>query len=393
MVEKGVGFPLAGLKVLDFSRVVAGPYATRMLSDLGAEVLKVEPPKGDVTRKLGRQGDGVSGYYLQKNIGKRNISIDMKAEGARDLILKLAAKADIVVENFRPGVMDKFGIGWNDLSQINPRLIMLSISGYGQTGPDRKKAAYAPVLHAETGLIARQAEISGGAPTDIQLALGDSYSSLHGVIAILSALRVLDQTGEGQQIDLAMINVLHSVDDYAHWVLDDIWPKPEENSVWKAPGNREILIVGDMKWIWHLFSKRDGLKDPTPDGADIATKVEMRRQTMEKYILGHDSFEALTQTLDRLNLAWGEVHPFDKRIYDQPSAKTQAVVVEVEDDKGKPRQTIQSPYRFSSSESGISSNTRTAKRGEDNVTAIQDWIGLEEDEITELINRKVLMSE
>src|SRR5690554_8197144 len=115
-------FPLAGLKVLDFSRVVAGPYATRILSDLGAEVLKVEPPEGDVTRKLFKRESGVSGNYLQMNIGKQNICIDLKAEGATEVIKKLAAKADIVVENFRPGVMDKFGIGWNDLSKVNPRL-------------------------------------------------------------------------------------------------------------------------------------------------------------------------------------------------------------------------------------------------------------------------------
>jgi len=267
------GFPLAGLKVLDFTRVIAGPYAARMLSDLGAEVLKVEPPEGDVTRKLGRQGNGVSGYYMQFNIGKQNICVDLKAEGAKELIHKLAAEADIVIENFRPGVMDKFGVGWDDLSKVNPKLIMLSISGYGQNGVNRKKAAYAPVLHAEMGLIARQSEISGSRATDIQLAVGDSYSSLHGIISILSALRVRDQTGEGQYIDLAMINVLHSVDDYANAVLDDFWPKPEENRVWAAPEDRQILIVGDMKWMWHLFSTRDGLADPTPEGADIPTKL------------------------------------------------------------------------------------------------------------------------
>lgn len=214
-------FPLAGLKVLDFTRVVAGPYATRMLSDLGAEVLKVEPPEGDVTRRLGSQGDRLSGYYLQQNIGKRNICVDLKAPGARELILKLAATADIVTENFRPGVMARFGIGWDDLVKVNPGLIMLSISGYGQTGPDRKKAAYAPVLHAQSGLIARQAEMANAKPVDIQMSVADSYSSLHGIIAILAALRVRDQSGEGQHIDMAMTSVLHSVDDYAHWVLDD----------------------------------------------------------------------------------------------------------------------------------------------------------------------------
>tara|TARA_R110000824_G_scaffold163861_2_gene339726 strand:- start:1348 stop:2514 length:1167 start_codon:yes stop_codon:yes gene_type:complete len=385
-------FPLAGLKVLDFSRVVAGPYATRMLSDLGADVLKVEPPEGDVTRKLGNPGEGVSGYYLQQNIGKRNICVDLKAPGARELILKLAAEADIVTQNFRPGVMDRFGIGWEDLVKVNPGLIMLSISGYGQTGPDRKKAAYAPVLHAESGLIARQAEIGEAKPVDIQLAVADSYSSLHGIIAILSALRVRDQSGEGQHIDLAMISVLHSVDDYAYWALDDDWPKPEENSIWDAPEKRKILVTGDMKWMWVMFSTRDGLADPTPEGADIETKVRMRREAMERHIVGHESFAALAETLDRLNLAWGEVHPFGPEIYEQPSVKANGVVVHVTDDAGNPRRTIQSPYRFSKSKSGIDSNAKTAKRGEHNVTALQDWLDMDEKEISALAESKALIS-
>jgi len=384
-------FPLAGLKVLDFTRVVAGPYATRMLSDLGAEVLKVEPPEGDVTRKLGNPGEGVSGYYLQQNIGKRNICVDLKAPGARELILKLAAEADIVTENFRPGIMAKFGIGWDDLVKVNPRLIMLSISGYGQTGPDRKKAAYAPVLHAQSGLIARQAEIAEAKPVDIQLAVADSYSSLHGIIAILAALRVRDQSGEGQHIDLAMISVLHSVDDYAYWALDDDWPKPEENSVWDAPEGRRILITGDMKWMWVMFSTRDGLADPTPAGADIETKVRTRREAMEQHMLGHESFDALTETLDRLNLAWGEVQLFNGEIYEQPSVKALGVVVDVTDDAGNPRRTIQSPYRFSQSKSGISSESRIARTGEDNISALKDWLDMDDGEIRALTETSALL--
>ncbi len=387
------GFPLAGLKVLDFSRVVAGPYATRMLSDLGAEVLKVEPPEGDVTRKLAKRESGVSGNYLQLNIGKQNICIDLKAEGAKELIHGLAAKADIVVENFRPGIMDKFGIGWTDLSAINPRLVMLSISGYGQNGPERGRAAYAPVLHAETGLIARQAEMSGGHPADIQFAMADSYSSLHGIIAILSALRTLDQTGEGQHIDLAMLNVLHSADDYAHFALDDIWPKAPETLVWEAPEDRQILITGDMKWLWIMFSTKDGLADPTPEGADIPTKVRLRREAMEEHIRGHASFDALTATLDRLNLAWGEVHPFGPDVYEQTSVKALGTIVDVTDDDGNARRTVQSPYRFSKSSSGIDSSARTAKRGEHNVTALQDWLDLSEGEIQKLAEGGALLSE
>ena len=386
-------FPLAGLKVLDFSRVVAGPYATRMLSDLGADVLKVEPPEGDVTRKLAKRDSGVSGNYLQLNIGKRNICVDLKADGARELIHRLAAEADIVVENFRPGVMDKFGVGWADLSKVNPRLVMLSISGYGQNGPERTRAAYAPVLHAESGLIARQAEMSGGQSTDIQFAMADSYSSLHGVIAILSALRTLDQTGEGQHIDLAMLNVLHSADDYAHFALDNIWPKAPETLVWEAPENRQILITGDMKWLWIMFSTKDGLQDPTPEGADIPTKVRLRKESMEQHILAHESFDALTATLDRLNLAWGEVHPFGPEIYEQTSIKALGTIVDVTDDDGNARRTVQSPYRFSQSRSGIDSSAKIAKRGEHNVAALQDWLNIDDSEINAFVESKALISD
>ena len=386
-------FPLAGLKVLDFSRVVAGPYATRMLSDLGAEVLKVEPPEGDVTRKLGKTDQGVSGYYLQLNIGKKNICVDLKAEGARDLIHKLAKQADIVVENFRPGVMDKFGIGWADLSKVNPRLVMLSISGYGQNSPERGRAAYAPVLHAESGIIARQAEMGGGKPTDMQFAMADSYSSLHGIIAILTALRTLDQTGEGQHIDLAMVNVLHSADDYAHWALDDIWPKAPETLVWEAPEQRQILITGDMKWLWMLFSTKDGLRDPTPEGADVPTKIRMRLEAMEKHILSYEDFDTLTAALDRLNLAWGEVFPFGPDIYEQPGVKANGVVVDVTDDEGNPRRTIQSPYRFANMKSGIDADSKTAKRGEHNVAALRDWLDMDEQEISALAESKALVSQ
>lgn len=386
-------FPLAGLKVLDFSRVVAGPYATRMMSDLGAEVLKVEPPEGDVSRKFVKRETGVAGSYLQLNIGKKNICIDLKADGATELIHKLATEADIVVQNFRPGIMEKFGIGWDDLSRVNPRLVMLSISGYGQNGPEREKAAYAPVLHAETGLIARQAQMSGAHPTDIQFAMADSYSSLHGIIAILSALRTLDQTGEGQHIDLAMLNVLHSADDYAHYALDDIWPKGPETLVWEAPEDRQVLITGDMKWMWLLFSTKDGLQDPTPEGADIHTKVRLRREAMEHHIRSQASFDALTAMLDRLNLAWGEVHPFGPDVYDQPSIKSLGTIVDVTDDAGQARRTVQSPYRFSKSQSGIDSTTKIAKRGEHNVAALRDWLDLTESEVAALSEAGTLLSD
>src|SRR5579872_853628 len=154
-------YPLAGLKVLDFSRVLAGPFAGRLLSDLGADVVKVEPPDGDITRLWGRKAGGLAGYYFQQNAGKRNVSMDLRAPGARALALELAAKADVVIENYRPDVMPRLGLGYSDLSAVNPRIVMLSISGFGQGGPESHRPAYAPIVHAEVGLHERAARRSG----------------------------------------------------------------------------------------------------------------------------------------------------------------------------------------------------------------------------------------
>ena len=234
--------------------------------------------------------------------------------------------------------------------------------------------------------------MSGGKPTDMQFAMADSYSSLHGIIAILSALRTLDQTGEGQYIDLAMLNVLHSSDDYAHFALDDIWPKAPETLVWKAPEDRQILITGDMKWLWIMFSTKDGLQDPTPEGADVPTKVRLRLEAMEEHIYSYDDFDTLTAALDRLNLAWGEVFPFGPDVYEQPAVKANGVVVDVTDDEGNARRTIQSPYRFSNSKSGIDADSKTAKRGEHNVAALRDWLDMGDEEISALAESKALIS-
>src|SRR3954447_2920976 len=143
-------FPLAGLRVLDFSRVLSGPYAGRMLCDLGADVVKIEPPEGDVTRFWGEVRGGLSGFYVQQNAGKRNVCIDLKSPAGQALALELCAEADVVIENYRPGVFERLGLAYDALSARNPAVILLSISGFGATGPERTRAAYATVIQAET---------------------------------------------------------------------------------------------------------------------------------------------------------------------------------------------------------------------------------------------------
>ena len=160
------------------------------------------------------------------------------------------------------------------------------------------------------------------------MSLADTYSSLHGLVGLLAALRTAEQTGQGQHIDIAMINVIHSIDDYAHWALDNVWPKPEENIVWDAPEDKKILICADMKWIWITFSTRDGMKDPTPEGADLETKIRLRREKLTERIKSFDTFDALTVKLDELNLAWGKVRSFGDDSLAQPSVAGRDVLVE-----------------------------------------------------------------
>jgi CoA:oxalate CoA-transferase len=161
--------PLDGLRVLDLSRAVSGPLAGRILADLGADVVRAELPGTDVTQAFGKVTRGRSGLYSHVNAGKRSILLDLHRPRDVARLLDLAAACDVLVENFRPGVLDRFGAGWPALSAVNPTLVMLSISGFGREGEDAERAAYAPVIHAEAGLIGRQADITGDPPAPRRL--------------------------------------------------------------------------------------------------------------------------------------------------------------------------------------------------------------------------------
>lgn len=202
--EKDIwGGPLEGLLVLDLTRVLAGPYATQSLGDLGAEVIKVEPPTGDDTRNFPPLVGKESHYYLALNRNKKSVVIDLKQEAGKDLLRRLASKADILVENYRPGVMDKLGLGYNALSAINPRLIFCSISGFGQTGPLRDKPSFDIVTQAMSGALSINGE-AGRPPVKLGLPIGDMVGGVYGPIAILAALHERSRTGRGRSIDISL---------------------------------------------------------------------------------------------------------------------------------------------------------------------------------------------
>jgi crotonobetainyl-CoA:carnitine CoA-transferase CaiB-like acyl-CoA transferase len=380
--------PLDGVKVLDLCRVLAGPFAGRMLADLGADVVKVEPPEGDVSRTFGKRPE--SAYFRQQNAGKRSITVDLRDPAGCELVRRLAATADIVLENFRPGIMARYGLAWSDLSARNPRLVMLSISGFGQDGPERDRASYAGVIHAETGVVARRRTEAGGLPLDIEISMADTVTGLHGVVGVLAALRLRDQTGIGQHVDMAMIDAMAFSDDYlpnevaagqarARRLAAGDAGRPDAgadhlrnspNEIIDAPGG-PIIVMGEFRWIWKSINERCGVADPTPPGAGLEEKVAARQQAWRDFYTAFTTREELLAALDRANLAWGIVRPGAEAL-SSPTLAHRGSVVEIDDPDGAYTVT-RAPYRFSAGEAGVRRGAPRQDQHHDEVIA--DWLG------------------
>jgi len=200
------GGPLAGLLVVDLTRVLAGPFATMLLADLGARVIKVEAPDGgDDSRSIGPFLHGESAYFTSVNRGKESIALDLKTAGDRAIFAALVARADVLVENFRPGALARMGYGFDALHRLHPRLILASASGFGQTGPDALKPAYDIIVQAMGGIMSITGH-AGTPPTRVGTSLGDITAALFTVIGIQAALIAREKTGLGQHLDVAMLD-------------------------------------------------------------------------------------------------------------------------------------------------------------------------------------------
>jgi len=198
--------PLHGVRVLDLSRVLAGPYCTMVLGDLGADVIKVEPPDGDETRAWGPPfAGGESAYYLCVNRNKRGMTVNLKTDEGRDIVRKLAGRSDVLVENFRPGTLARFGLDYETLRSDSPGLVYCSISGFGQTGPLRDRPGYDFMIQAMGGLMSFTGE-PDGEPMKVGVAVTDITAGLYAVIAILAALQARTVSGEGQYLDISLFD-------------------------------------------------------------------------------------------------------------------------------------------------------------------------------------------
>ena len=389
-MELSQQYPLAGIRVLDFSRVVAGPFAGRLLSDLGADVVKVEPPDGDSTRIHGRKVGGISGFFNQQNAGKRNICLDLRAAGAADLVKALAAVADIVIENYRPGVMGRLGIDYGALSEVNPKLIMLSISGFGQEGPESNRPSYAPVVHAEVGLMHRLAERNRSAPGDLPLSVADTNASLHGVIGLLAALHLRDRTGTGQHIDMSMMDATFATDDRAHFELEDIPDSIVVGPILDLPfGPVFIATDPEMKLVFKRLLRRVLVEDPTPANADLVTKIAARRAIIDETFQQCETLEQFSELMDALDIPWGEVRD-PRNLHQQPTLASRGMLVQIDDRAGGTRPMADSPYRFSHARAGV--RGPSAHQGEHNQEVLEDWLQLSVEEISTLVESDLMVS-
>ncbi|MEU3270878.1 CoA transferase [Saccharomonospora sp. NPDC006951] len=238
--------PLAGVKVVDFTIMIAGPYGGRLLADAGADVVKVEPPEGDPMRSRAPLRDGASSYFGSLNAGKKSVALDLKQPAQREQALALVAEADVVIENFRPGVMAKLGLGYDTCGEVNPALIYCSISGYGQRGPKAGYPAYAPILHAVSGFDLANAGYQRGEaePAATGIFVADVMAGQVSYAAILTALLGRARSGKGDHVDVSLYDIMLSTLVYETQAVQEPERSPGK-TVYRpcAVGDEYLLIA------------------------------------------------------------------------------------------------------------------------------------------------------
>ncbi|EKS41728.1 MAG TPA: CoA transferase [Afipia sp.] len=397
--------PLSGIRIVDFSRVLAGPLCARTLQDLGAEVIKIEPPSPDVSRFAFPSTDGMSGYYAQQNAGKRNVSINLNLPGAYELVLKLCDTADIVVENFRAGTLGFFGLDYETLSKRNPRLIYASITGYGQSGPWRSRMAYAPTVQAEAGFTHNSVRHYGEAlaePRTDSLSHADVYTGLQAVIAILAALNSRQKSGKGQYIDVAMAATLLAINERAHLDMsdDDIGAEPAilgatDCSFFTGPNGEHFTvatsIVGSRTFpSWLRAMRRVDLMDDPRFSSAAARRLNFGalHQIIQSWMLTFPDMATLDAQFDEAKIAMGEIRS-TKDLIKSEWSEYWGAVQHVSDRNGGEYRLPGRPWHFSGDE--LTPIGTPAFQGEHNYAVFRE-LGIPESELKRLAEAGVLVS-
>jgi crotonobetainyl-CoA:carnitine CoA-transferase CaiB-like acyl-CoA transferase len=362
--------PLGGIRVVDYSHFLAGPYVGRCLAALGAEVIKVERPgSGDAGRQHATVlDDRSSGYFLQLNMGKRGVSVNMKDPRGKAFMERLCDSADVFVENYRPGALDKLGLGYEALSARNPRLVYCSISAYGHTGPDAHRAGFGLIAEAKSGIM-QMVGTPGERPPLLRVSLGDMYTGIHAVAAINAALLGRVKSGRGQHIDMALYDTLVSMHEYAVqcYTLADVLPEQTGHDM---PGSTlygvfraadgDLVIAAQVDDAWKRFAALiEANGGPRGFGTDVRFHNSVGRNTHRLEILrvvepwvAARTVAQILDLLDGIDVPCAKVQRIDEVIAD-PQIKARGMIVEQQHPRYGTLRLPDLPFRFSACDTTI----------------------------------------
>jgi crotonobetainyl-CoA:carnitine CoA-transferase CaiB-like acyl-CoA transferase len=392
--------PYAGVKVFDLSHVIAGPLCTRLMADMGAEVIRVEQPAGDMMRQIPFLFDGDnSSSYAQYNCGKRSIGLDLKSEQGRELALRLAAWADVVVENFRPGMMASFGLGYEQLRERAPDTILCSLSTFGAEGPYAHLSGFGLIAEAYSGLMSLNGE-EGGPPLHFGTALADVNSGVHALAAIGAALHHRSRTGEGTHIDISAFDALYAMIDQSHALgaftrgeqqqgrYGRRHPSSVPSGVAQAADGGWISygMSGDLFWarLASAMGRPDLREDPR--FADLPTRVANRDAAYELVEAWAATFETADELVDHLlahGLSAARVRSVQENLAD-PHLVARGSLAPVEFAEVGEVLVQTAPYRFSGLD--VQPGDAAGHVGEQTGAVLREVLGLEQEEIAALFD-------
>ena len=392
--------PLDGLRVIDLTRVLAGPFSTMLLADMGADVIKVENPKGgDDSRAFGPFKDGLSAYYVSLNRSKRSITLNLKEERAREILKKLVEKADILVENYKPGTMKKLGLDYDALKAVNPRLIYAASSGFGQTGPYSSKAAYDLILQGMSGFMSITG-FDADHPVKAGSSIADVFTGIFTTVGILAALEHRNKTGQGQMIDVAMLDCMISTLENAVASFDCSGkpPRPIGNvhrsiapfaSFPTSDGLVNVCAGNDE--LWRRFCDVVGMKQYAADERFANNKARVENfGELSKIIAEYTSKKTTAEwvkALDAEQVPCGPILNIEQVVND-PQVKARNMIMEMEHPKNGKFMVPGVPIRFSETPAAIKSFAPDL--GEHNFEVYADLLGLGREEVEALRKDGVL---
>lgn len=393
--------PLEGIRVLDFTWALAGPFATMQLADLGAEVVKVEYPEThEKERGFGPYVDGISTFFFSPNRGKKGIAIDLKAPEGKELVKRLARSADVVTENFRPGTMDRLGLGYRALREENPRLIYAALSGFGQTGPYSSMAAVDAVAQAMGGTMSLNGQ-KGGPPMRVGVSIGDMVAGLYLALGIVAALRARDVTGEGQMLDVALMEAQMALCENAivrHSAFDEHPTRQGSRHALLAPfgpfpTSDGWIVIANVK-EWELFCALLGRDDMALDERFATNRARLENVDLLEANLCEALAEKTTEVwfdlLEPANVcAIGKVNAIAD-LFDDPHVAARNMLVDIPMPYGKPGsiKLPNSPLHLSGTPTVV--GRPMPEHGGNTGEVLGGWAGISEPEIADLRARGVI---